>query len=60
MQKNPTVTIENPANVCCVQFSALFTHLLAFGSIDYKVYCYYIRNTWIPRCKLSGHEKAVD
>ncbi|KAL5796057.1 hypothetical protein ACOSQ2_000877 [Xanthoceras sorbifolium] len=52
-------SIQNPANVCCVQFPAFSSHLLAFGSAGYKVYCYDLRNTRIPWCTLAGHEKAV-
>ncbi|XP_022721075.1 protein SPA1-RELATED 2-like [Durio zibethinus] len=52
-------TIRNIANVCCVQFSAHSTHLLAFGSADYKTYCYDLRNTRAPWCVLGGHDKAV-
>lgn len=59
MQKSSAVTIGNPANVCCVQFSAFSSHLLAFGSADYKVYCYDLRNTRIPWCTLAGHDKTV-
>ncbi|KAK9280683.1 hypothetical protein L1049_014381 [Liquidambar formosana] len=58
-EKNSSNTIWNPANVCCVQFSAYSTHLLAFGSADYKIYCYDIRHTKIPWCTLAGHGKAV-
>lgn len=59
VQKSSTGAIRNPANVCCVQFSAFSSHLMAFGSADYKVYCYDLRNTRIPWCVLAGHEKAV-
>lgn len=54
-------TIKNiaNANVCCVQFSAHSTHLLSFGSADFRTYCYDLRNTKIPWCVLAGHEKAV-
>lgn len=52
-------TIWNPANVCCVQFSGYSSHLLAFGSADYKTYCYDLRHTRIPWCTLPGHGKAV-
>lgn len=52
-------TIWSPANVCCVQFSAYSSHLLAFGSADYKIYCYDLRHTRIPWCTLVGHGKAV-
>lgn len=59
MQKNSLDTIKNVANVCCVQFSAHSSHLLAFGSADYRTYCYDLRFTKIPWCVLAGHEKAV-
>ncbi|KAG4117504.1 hypothetical protein ERO13_D12G235900v2 [Gossypium hirsutum] len=52
-------TIRNIANVCCVQFSAHSPHLLAFGSADYKTYCYDLRNARAPWCVLDGHDKAV-
>ncbi|KAL5993545.1 hypothetical protein ACLOJK_014470 [Asimina triloba] len=57
--KSSIDTIRNVANVCCVQFSSHSTHLLAFGSADYKTYCYDLRNTRIPWCTLAGHGKAV-
>ncbi|KAI6702036.1 hypothetical protein NL676_011172 [Syzygium grande] len=52
-------TIRSIANVCCVQFSPHSTHLLAFGSADYRTYCYDLRNARTPWCVLAGHEKAV-
>ncbi|XP_038875784.1 protein SPA1-RELATED 2 [Benincasa hispida] len=58
-EKNCLGTIRNIANVCCVQFSAHSTHLLAFGSADYRTYCFDLRNTRAPWCVLGGHEKAV-
>lgn len=58
-QLNCTGTIRNAANVCCVQFSSHSTHLLAFGSADYKIHCYDLRTTRIPWCTLAGHGKAV-
>lgn len=58
-ERNSTSTIWNPANVCCVQFSAYSTHLLVFGSADYKIYGYDLRHTRIPWCVLAGHQKAV-
>nr|GMD61907.1 protein SUPPRESSOR OF PHYA-105 1-like isoform X1 [Ipomoea batatas] len=58
-ERNSVATIWSPANVCCVQFSAYSTHLLAFGSADYKIYCYDLRHTRIPWCTLVGHGKAV-
>jgi protein suppressor of PHYA-105 1 len=33
--------------------------MLAFGSADYKIYCYDMRNTRIPWCTILGHGKAV-
>ncbi|KAI4315509.1 hypothetical protein L6164_028309 [Bauhinia variegata] len=58
-EKNCLDTINNVANVCCVQFSAHSTHLLAFGSADYTTYCYDLRNVRAPWCVLVGHKKAV-
>lgn len=58
-EKNSLSTIGNIANVCCVQFSPYSTHLLSFGSADYKTYCYDLRNASSPLCILAGHEKAV-
>ncbi|CAN1300349.1 Protein SPA1-RELATED 2 [Linum perenne] len=59
VKKNSLATIKNIANVCCVQFSSHSTHLLAFGSADFRTYCYDIRHVRMPWCILSGHEKAV-
>lgn len=59
MQKNSLCTIRNIANVCCVQFSTKSSHLIAFGSADYKTYCYDLRNVSTPWCTLAGHDKAV-
>lgn len=58
-ERNSVETIRNAANICCVQFSAHSSHMLAFGSADYKTYCYDLRNARVPWCVLSGHEKAV-
>ena len=58
-QKNCVDTIRNVANVCCVQFSPYSSRMLAFGSADYKTYCYDLRHTRIPWCTISGHGKAV-
>ncbi|OWM72136.1 hypothetical protein CDL15_Pgr018019 [Punica granatum] len=58
-ERNCLGTIRNIANVCCVQFSAHSPHLLAFGSADYKSYCYDLRNVRSPWCVLTGHQKAV-
>ncbi|KAL2516693.1 Protein SPA1-RELATED 2 [Abeliophyllum distichum] len=58
-EKNSLCTIRNNANVCCVQFSADSSHMLAFSSSDYKTYCYDLRNISTPWCILAGHGKAV-
>ncbi|XWS46185.1 hypothetical protein CRYUN_Cryun14cG0043100 [Craigia yunnanensis] len=58
-EKSSLGTIWSPANVCCVQFSTFSPHLLAFGSADYKVYCYDLRHARIPLCTLAAHEKTV-
>ncbi|MED6203547.1 component of the polarisome [Stylosanthes scabra] len=58
-ERNSLGTITNVANVCCVQFSAHSSHLLAFGSADYSTYCYDTRNLRSPWCVLAGHRKAV-
>ncbi|KVH91094.1 G-protein beta WD-40 repeat-containing protein, partial [Cynara cardunculus var. scolymus] len=58
-EKTSTCTIRSAANVCCVQFSSRSSHLLAFGSADYKIHCYDLRHTRIPWCTLAGHQKAV-
>ncbi|XP_061349833.1 protein SUPPRESSOR OF PHYA-105 1-like [Gastrolobium bilobum] len=58
-ERNSLGTIWSPANVCCVQFSAYSTHLIFFGSADYKVYGYDLRHTRIPLCTLAGHGKTV-
>ncbi|XP_062074512.1 protein SPA1-RELATED 2 isoform X2 [Humulus lupulus] len=59
VKKNCLGTIRSLANVCCVQFSAHSTHLLAFGSADYRTYCYDLRYAKTPWCVLAGHGKAV-
>ncbi|KAK7243656.1 hypothetical protein RIF29_38464 [Crotalaria pallida] len=58
-ERNSLGTIRNVANVCCVQFSAYSSHLLAFGSVDSSTYCYDLRNLRSPWCVLAGHRKAV-
>lgn len=59
MQTKSISTIKNIANVCCVQFSPYSARLLSFGSADYKIYCYDLRNTSSPLCILAGHDRAV-
>ncbi|KAI3713553.1 hypothetical protein L1987_72132 [Smallanthus sonchifolius] len=58
-EKKSLATIKTAANVCCVQFSPYSTHLLSFGSADYRTYCYDLRNVSTPMCTLSGHGRAV-
>uniref|UniRef100_A0A1J3ESL9 Protein SPA1-RELATED 2 n=1 Tax=Noccaea caerulescens TaxID=107243 RepID=A0A1J3ESL9_NOCCA len=58
-ERNCLGTIRNIANVCCVQFSPQSSHLLAFGSSDFRTYCYDLRNLRTPWCILAGHSKAV-
>ncbi|KAK8711335.1 hypothetical protein V6N13_146619 [Hibiscus sabdariffa] len=58
-EKSSLGTIWSHANVCCVQFSSFSPHLMAFGTADYKVYCYDLRHARIPLCTLVSHEKAV-
>ncbi|XP_076957503.1 protein SPA1-RELATED 2-like [Bidens hawaiensis] len=58
-EKKSLSTIKTVANVCCVQFSPYSTHLLSFGSADYRTYCYDLRNVSTPLCILSGHDRAV-
>ncbi|XP_042382305.1 protein SUPPRESSOR OF PHYA-105 1-like isoform X2 [Zingiber officinale] len=58
-EKECIKTIKSVANVCCVQFSPYSSNLLAFGSADYGIYCYDIRNTRIPWCTLAGHRRTV-
>ncbi|KAI3812782.1 hypothetical protein L1987_17494 [Smallanthus sonchifolius] len=58
-EKKSLATIKTSANVCCVQFSPYSTHLLSFGSADYRTYCYDLRNVSTPMCTLSGHGRAV-
>ncbi|GJS50834.1 suppressor of PHYA-105 1-like protein isoform X1 [Tanacetum coccineum] len=57
--KTSNCTIKSAGSVCCVQFSPCSSYLLAFGSADYKIHCYDLRNTRIPWCTLAGHQKAV-
>jgi protein suppressor of PHYA-105 1 len=59
VQEPSVATIKTKANVCCVQFSSESSHVLAFGSADYKVYAYDLRNIKAPLAVLAGHGKAV-
>lgn len=42
-EEAPVAAIDAKANVCSVQFSPLSSHLLAFGSSNYRVYLYDLR-----------------
>lgn len=42
-EEAPTAVIDAKANVCSVQFSPASAHLLAFGSANYRVYLYDLR-----------------
>ncbi|KAM1168974.1 hypothetical protein ACFX19_031357 [Malus domestica] len=52
-------TIKTKANVCCVQFPLDSSRSLAFGSADHKIYYYDLRNSMVPLCTLTGHNKTV-
>eukprot|EP00871_Galdieria_phlegrea_P004767 jgi/Galph1/5291/GphlegSOOS_G3993.1 len=56
---NSIATIDNKANVCCVQFHPSVGHLVSFGSADHHVYLYDLRQTKQPLQVLKGHQKAV-
>lgn len=49
----PTAVIDAKANVCSVQFSPSCANLLAFGSANYRVYLYDLRQMRVrPRFHL--------
>lgn len=58
-QEGSIGTISTNANVCSVQFPPDSAWLLAFGSADYKIYCYDLRNLKTPWCILASHSKTV-
>ena len=43
-EEAPVAAIDAKANVCSVQLSPLSSHLLAFGSANYRVYLYDLRH----------------
>lgn len=45
--ENAVATIDSKANVCSVQFSPTDSNLMAFGSANYRVYLYDLRQVWI-------------
>ncbi len=50
--------IDAKANVCSVQFSPASSHLIAFGSANFRVYIYDLR-TLKARAPLAGALSAV-
>lgn len=58
-QENSVMTIDSKANVCSVQFSPISSNLVAFGSANYHVYLYDLRNAQVPVAVIPGHSKAV-
>ena len=46
--------IDSKANVCSVQFSPVNSNLMAFGSANYRVYLYDLRNIQVRFNTLSG------
>ncbi len=44
--------IDSKANVCSVQFSPTNSNLMAFGSANYRVYLYDLRNIQVSRDRL--------
>lgn len=59
VQEATVACVRSKANVCSVHFSETSPHLLAFGSADYRAYCYDLRRPGAPLAVLSGHSKAV-
>ena len=47
-EEAPTAVIDAKANVCSVQFSPVSSNLLAFGSANYRVYLYDLRQMQVP------------
>jgi WD40 repeat protein len=45
----PMAVIDAKANVCSVQFSPVSSHLLAFGSANYRMYLYDMRRLKVGR-----------
>ena len=42
--------IDSKANVCSVQFSPVNSNIMAFGSANYRVYLYDLRNIHVRHC----------
>eukprot|EP00891_Asterochloris_glomerata_P004417 jgi/Astpho2/4417/fgenesh1_pm.00067_%23_4_t len=51
--------IDSKANVCSVQFCPNNSNLMAFGSANYRVYLYDLRQIHTPLAVISGHSRAV-
>ena len=49
-EEAPVAAIDAKANVCSVQLSPLSSHLLAFGSANYRVYLYDLRHMKVGIC----------
>lgn len=58
-QSESAMTLQTPANVCCVKFNPHESHELAFGSADHNVYSYDLRHPKTPLCVFEGHWRAV-
>lgn len=57
-EEAPTAVIDAKANVCSVQFSPVSSNLLAFGSANYRVYLYDLRQMQVilaPCCHDTAH-----
>ncbi|XP_011004650.1 PREDICTED: protein SPA1-RELATED 3 isoform X2 [Populus euphratica] len=52
-------SIKTKANVCSVQFPMDSSRSIAFGSADHRIYYYDLRNSKVPLCTLTGHNKTV-
>lgn len=59
-QRGSVLTIDNkPANVCSVKFHPTAAEKLAFGSVDYNVHYYDLRNTREALKVFKSHSRAV-
>ncbi|KAK1376338.1 Ubiquitin ligase protein cop1 [Heracleum sosnowskyi] len=58
-QKSSVMTVRGASKVCSVQFSMKSSHLIAHGDVDFKTYCFDLRNATKPWCVLLGHTDAV-
>ena len=52
-EEAPTAVIDAKANVCSVQFSPASPHLLAFGSANYRVYLYDLRQMRVSNSTIT-------